>query len=196
MPKVASSASGGTGSPTRGRGRRVQPRLGLQERLAPNGENSDVKAVAVEARAARRLKREVDRDGLVETGDAATYWVALQAETATARQLKEANEKLERKISKVKGITAKLQLSADQSLVKIRAYEEMLQAKETELAAMKNLLDIARARADELYGDKMKYWEELSQALRLVDILETAMAGGHDEYGSHSQTTRLCDPIV
>ncbi|TEB29738.1 hypothetical protein FA13DRAFT_1710960 [Coprinellus micaceus] len=171
MPKIASSRNE---SPGRGRG--VHHPLGLQERLAPNGENTDAKAIAADARAARRLKREVERDGLVESEDATSYWVALQAETATARQLKEANEKLEKKLAKAKRAMAQLQLTVNQSAIKISAYEEMLQAKETELNGTKELLGVAEARADRSHREKMAYWEELSSSLRMVEILQNALS--------------------
>lgn len=132
----------------------------------------------------------------MESEDAASYWVALQAETATARQLKEANEKLEKKLAKVKRAMAQLQLTVNQSAIKISAYEEMLQAKETELNGTKELLGVAEARADRSHREKMAYWEELSSSLRMVEILQNALSGGHDEVGSCSQVTRLCDPIV
>jgi chromosome segregation ATPase len=167
----------------------------------PIGKESSAMA---DARAARCLNREINRHGVVETADAGTHWQSLLAETATIRQYKDEISRLEKRMARMKKTIERYDAFIEDQQTQLQTLVDAVQVKDQENVRLQEELDGLKVTLHETQADfsrefkeKLKYWDELSRTMRMVDILEHAVAtGDHSEVGSHGQDYHLCPPLV
>ncbi|TEB34907.1 hypothetical protein FA13DRAFT_1707111 [Coprinellus micaceus] len=153
---------------------------------SPIGKESSAMA---DARAARCLNREINRHGVVETADAGTHWQSLLAETATIRQYKDEISRLEKRMARMKKTIERYDAFIKDQQTQLQTLVDAVQVKDQENVRLQEELDGLKVTLHETQADfsrefkeKLKYWDELSRTMRMVDILEHAVAtGDHSE---------------
>ncbi|KAF6749790.1 hypothetical protein DFP72DRAFT_1073014 [Ephemerocybe angulata] len=141
------------------RGRR--PAAGIENTIG--AETAGVNAAV--ARAQRRLARETNRNGLVETAEAGAHWEVLKGDAAPIAAYKVEKEVLERKVTKLKKKVDDLH----QALA-VSKNNEMIAAAEVE--TLQERLDWEKGVTTRLYEEKGILLERLANSQQLVQLFQ------------------------